>query len=57
VDPSARFADHRIADAGDVTIGRQGEDALISVRTRWGGRVETASFVLTRADNGCKVTH
>ena len=53
VDPSARFADHRIAEAGDVTIVRQGDDALISVKTRWGDRIETAMFLLSRAHNGC----
>jgi len=53
VDPSARFADHRIAESGDVTIVREGDDARITVKTKWGERTETASFVLARAHNGC----
>lgn len=53
VDPAARFADHRIADKGDVTIVRSGSDAIINVKTRWGEKTESATFVLSKAHNGC----
>jgi len=53
VDPAARFADHRVADSGDVTIVHQGTDAIIVVKTKWAGRVETATFIVPKVHNGC----
>ena len=54
VDPGVRFADHRFADSGDVTVVRSGSERIVVVKAKFGdGRLETASFVVPKAYNGC----
>ncbi len=55
VDPAVRFADHRVAADGSVEVEPAGDGARITVRTRWEGRQQIASFTVPRTANGCVV--
>lgn len=53
VDPAVRFADHRVAEEGDIVLTSSGDDMLVRVRTVWGTREETVILVVGKATNGC----
>jgi hypothetical protein len=54
VDPAVHLADQRVADAGDVTVVRDGTDRIVVVKAKWSdGHTETATFVVPKAFNGC----
>lgn len=53
VDPAVNFADHRVAEEGEVVLDSSGNDMLVRVRTVWGAHEETAILTVSRALNGC----
>lgn len=53
VDPAVKFADHRVAEEGEVVLASAGDDMLVRVRTVWGAREETAILVVSKNTNGC----
>ncbi len=53
VDPGVKFADHRVAEKGEVTVIPSGDDLLVIAKTTFGEQEQTLQLTVPKAHNGC----
>ena len=53
VDPGVKFADHRVAEKGEVTVIPSGDDLLVIAKTTFAEQEQTLQLTVPKAHNGC----
>lgn len=53
VDPAVKFADHRIAEKGEVTVVPSGDDLLVIAKSTFADQEQTVQLTVPKARNGC----